>query len=699
MIRRFFHLSISLLTGLLLMFSSCVPRDRKVNDETVRTSLASDTIQILLQNYQRQINTSPDSAYHSAEKALQLSQGSDEKTMVDIFFALGVAFDKLGQYDLAMFYFKDKALEYSKRVTLTPSLLATLYNHTGQTALRLEQGDKAMEFFPKALEIRKAQDDLEGQASSYRNIGTAYQSERKFKEAEEHYLKSLQLYTQLKNIEGQASCYLNLGNLHFEMIEYERALEFYRKSEQYCIEINHTELLLTVIYNMGLLIEDLGEYEQASREYLKVLRIATMQHNSQVLAEAYYSLGRSMNNSGKADSAIYYLNKAIETANQSNLEELKSWALADRAGIYAAIGRYKEATDDYDSALIAKDKVDKKNLEKVRLFTQNYMQYEADVHQELQMQRNRTLKNFITALICLVFLINAIIVILYRNNVQKKKANTKLAEQRDEISKQHQEIAKQHREITESIAAASIVQKAALPPQEFMDQILPEHFIFFRPHNSPHNTVSGDFYWMAKKGSYIIVAVADCTGHGVSGAIVSMLGISSLNKIVVEMEIPHSNIILDRLREMIINLLNPKGSVSSTRNGMDIAMVVFNPDTCEVEFSGAKNSLYWIHQGELIEKKANKMSVGADERQNSPFSAEHFVYEKGDLIYMTSDGYIDQFDSTDQEKFKSKRFKELLLSIAMKPLPEQLRIIEKTHLEWRGPTKQTDDVLVLGLKF
>jgi serine phosphatase RsbU (regulator of sigma subunit) len=132
---------------------------------------------------------------------------------------------------------------------------------------------------------------------------------------------------------------------------------------------------------------------------------------------------------------------------------------------------------------------------------------------------------------------------------------------------------------------------------------------------------------------------------------------------------------------------------------MDIALVVFNVSTCEIEYSGAKNSLYWIHNGELIEKKANKMSVGADERQSNPFTAEQFICDKGDLIYMTSDGYIDQFDSTDQEKFKSKRFRELLLTISPQPLQEQLRIIEKTHLEWRGPTKQTDDVLVLGIKF
>jgi len=664
----------------LVLFISCTH-----NQYSSSEASTSDSIQILLQDYQRQIGSFPDSAFNSAERALNLSQhGVDgQTTMFEIFFALGVASEKSGQYNLAISYF-DKAIKNSKKAP--SSRLATLYNHFGQTALQLGRYDLSMEYFPKALKIRIDQDDLEGQASSYRNIGSVYQTERKFREAEEHYQKSLQLYRQLDNIEGQAACYNNLGGLFAEQVEFEKALENYWKSEQYYRKNNSPELFL-VIYNIGLLMQDLGEYEQACHEYHKALKIAQNQLHHRATTEACYSLGRCWQDSGKADSAIYYFNKTIETAQQFDFEELESWALRGRAECYTQLGRFVEATDDYDSAFILSEKLNIKNQEKARLFTQRYMQYEEGVRQEQQLQRNRTLRNYIVALVCLIMLINAIVVILYRNNVQKKKTNAQLSEQRDKIAKQHQEI-------TESIHAASLLQKAVLPPTEYMNHILDEYFVL----NMPRNTVSGDFYWMTQKGAYKVIAVADCTGHGVSGAIVSMLGISSLNKIVSEMEIPQSDVILNQLRDMIILLLNPEGAESNTRNGMDMALVVVNTLSHEIEFSGARNPLYWIHNGELIEQKADKMSIGADEKQNRAFTAEKFVYTEGDMLYMFSDGYCDQFDSANQEQFKKKRFKNLLLFISEKPLHEQLRIIERTHLDWRGSTKQTDDILVFGLK-
>lgn len=651
---------------------------------------ASDSVQLLLQDARRQMNSFPDSAFHSADRALRLSQQSVDRpsALFDVFFTLGVASEKIGEYDVAIMYFKN-ALDHSKKASL--SQLATAYNYAGQTALRLGKGDMAMEYFPQALKIRLAQGDWEGQASSYRNIGSVYQSERKFREAEEHYLRSLQLYLQLENIEGQANCYNNLGGLYAEQAEFDKALEYYRKSEQYYSFINSPDILL-VIYNTGLLIEDLGEYGRARREYLKSLTIAQEQSHHRATAEAYNSLGRSMQESGKADSAICYFTKAIETARLLNLEEMESWALRSRAECYSQLSRYSEATNDYDAAIAASERWSIKTQEKSRLFTQKYMQYEEGVRQEQQLQRNRILRNYIIALAGLIMMVNMIVVILYRNNIQKKKTNIQLSVQRDKI-------AKQHREISESINAAGLVQKAALPPAEYMKHILSEYFIFNLPHNSPHNSVSGDFYWMTQKGAYTVIAVADCTGHGVCGAVVSMLGISSLNKIVSEMEIPQSDVILNNLRNSIILLLNPEGAESNMRNGMDMALAVINTLTHEIEFSGAKNPLYWIHNGELTEKNANKMSIGADERQNRPFTAEQFVYSAGDLIYMFSDGYVDQFDSANKEQFKKKRFKDLLLSISEKPLHEQLRIIEKSHLDWRGSTKQTDDILVFGLKF
>jgi len=253
---------------------------------------------------------------------------------------------------------------------------------------------------------------------------------------------------------------------------------------------------------------------------------------------------------------------------------------------------------------------------------------------------------------------------------------------------------RQKEEITDSIRYASLIQKATLPAKDYTDIVLPEHFIHYRP----RDIVSGDFYWIGNTDDHIIVAAADCTGHGVPGAIVSMLGISTLTKIVGRMQTPKADEILNELRDEIIHLLNPVGAADKRQDGMDIAMVVIDTKKREMEFAGAYNPLYLISDGQLIEKKANRMPIGLYVKIGELFTATRFNYQPGDTIYMFSDGYADQFGGAEGSKFKSKNFKDLLLDINGLSMEEQAQEIEKRHLEWRGEHPQIDDVLVIGIK-
>jgi tetratricopeptide (TPR) repeat protein len=647
---------------------------------------ALDSVRNFLQASEKQIASSPDSAFSFAEKALHISQRTDMEAnvMFEIFFALGNSAEKSGQYDPAISYFL-KTLEFSKKTA--PERLATIYNHIGQIAFRQGRYDIAMEYFPKALEIRADMNDAEGRASSFRNIGSVYQAEWKYKEAEEHYEQSLKLYRQLGNIEGQADCYNNMGGLFAEQGLHEQALENYRKSESLYREINSPGLL-TPMYNTGLVYQDMGNSGKAGEYYRMTLDMAAKwPENKRLLAEACYTLADYMGAVQQPDSAIAYYGKAIETAQQSDIREIQVWAFTGRGNIYTSIGKHREATDNYRAAISISQELDEKNQDRVRLFTRKYMEYETEAFRKQQLQHNRMLRNFIVALSFVALLVCIIAVLLYRNNIRRQKLNVQLAKQRDKI-------AGQHKEISESIDAASLVQKAVLPPQEYIQSIIPEYFILYLP----RNVVSGDFYWATQKGRYTVVAVADCTGHGVSGAIVSMLGISSLNKIAGRMDIPHSNAILDELRDDIARLLNPEGTQSYTHNGMDMSLAVIDAAGQEIEFSGAINPLYLVRNGELSEMKADKMSISFDSFRTRTFSRQQIKYGKNDMIYMFSDGYIDQFDRSDQEKFKKKRFKDLIVSIAAKPLEEQFCILKETHLEWRGNTEQTDDILIVGIK-
>jgi len=264
----------------------------------------------------------------------------------------------------------------------------------------------------------------------------------------------------------------------------------------------------------------------------------------------------------------------------------------------------------------------------------------------------------------------------------------------NELKESYKLLEKQKKEITESICYASIIQKAAQPAKEYVDSILPEYFIY----NVPRDILSGDFYWFYHNDDCIIAALADCTGHGVPGAIVSMLGITMLTEIVRKMAKPKADEILNKLRNKVIRLLNPVGCESVIQDGMDIALVIFHKKNRKVEYAGANNPLYLIRNGQLIEKKANKMPIGVYVRKDEPFTATNFDYLPGDTFYMFSDGYVDQFGGEHDKKFKKEKFKELLLTINDYSMAEQEKILDKTYWDWKGKQPQIDDILVVGIR-
>jgi len=276
-----------------------------------------------------------------------------------------------------------------------------------------------------------------------------------------------------------------------------------------------------------------------------------------------------------------------------------------------------------------------------------------------------------------------------------------LEEANTEITSQKEEIQKSHKHITDSIIYAKRIQSAVLQSSAFIETLLPEHFIFFKP----RDIVSGDFYFVKKIKQFVLIAVADCTGHGVPGAFMSMLGITLLNEIVRRNDIQSANQVLDELRTQIKNSLQQSGQKNEAQDGMDIAFCVINAETLEMNYAGAYNSC-WIFRSpkvqlfekvELFELPADRQPVGIY-RAEKPFSQHNFQLAKDDTIYLFSDGYPSQFGGDKNETFKTKRLKELLSCIYSLPLDEQKAILEQKFEAWRGNYEQTDDVLVLGVR-
>lgn len=273
-------------------------------------------------------------------------------------------------------------------------------------------------------------------------------------------------------------------------------------------------------------------------------------------------------------------------------------------------------------------------------------------------------------------------------------ANLEIQEQRDVARGQRDKIAEQNKEITDSIYYAERIQRSMLPPVITLASILPEHFVLFKP----KNIVSGDFYWAFEKEERVFISAVDCTGHGVPGALMSMLGISFLNEIVIKSHNLYPDEVLNNLRESIIKSLKQTGHVGEARDGMDVSMISFDKDLRSITFTGANNPLYMIRDNQLSEIKGDKMPVGIYEKM-TPFTRHTFEIKKGDTFYIFSDGYADQFGGPKSKKFMYANFKKLLLSLTDKPMLEQGKILDETIMSWQGSLEQVDDIVVIGIRF
>lgn len=261
-----------------------------------------------------------------------------------------------------------------------------------------------------------------------------------------------------------------------------------------------------------------------------------------------------------------------------------------------------------------------------------------------------------------------------------------------EIILAERKIKKQAEEIRSSIHYAWRIQRAMLPENKLVKRIFPEHFIFYQP----RDIVSGDFYWVDQVDKYRIAVVADCTGHGVPGAFMSMMGISLLNEIILRENTLEPDRILNKLRERLVLSLKTSNKAEVT-DGMDISLIVIDDETSSLTFAGAYNSLYIFRDQELIEIKADHMPVGKFIVDETPFSKKTTTINKGDRLVLFTDGYKDQDGGEKNKKLSSKKFKSLLLNSSSLPVKQQLEALDNNFEEWKGENEQMDDVLVMGI--
>ncbi len=267
--------------------------------------------------------------------------------------------------------------------------------------------------------------------------------------------------------------------------------------------------------------------------------------------------------------------------------------------------------------------------------------------------------------------------------------------QKEEIEGKNQELEILYKQVTDSIHYAKRIQEAILPPQNYVDEVLPNSFVLYKP----KDIVSGDFYWIVKKNNLVYFAAVDCTGHGVPGAFMSLVGHNILQDI-----INHSNKlspaeIMNSLREGVINTLNANNSGRDTKDGMDMTLCCINYDTLELQYAAAFNPLYIVRNGELLQHEANKFPIGKFIGEKQNFTNNTLQLQKNDQLFIFSDGYADQFGGPKGKKFMVGSFRKLLKSITPLDVKKQKETLNTTLNNWQGEQEQVDDVLVIGVKF
>ncbi|OFX19713.1 MAG: hypothetical protein A2033_05615 [Bacteroidetes bacterium GWA2_31_9] len=661
--------------------------------------------------------------------------------------------------------------------------IAKTYNNIGIIYYKMGNYDVAIENFMKSLKIREKIDDKKGIMLCYLNIGSIHKDQNSYDKALEYYVNALNIAEEINDTEGIYLGNNNLGIMQDLMGNYQKAIEYINKSLSIVEKLSDKKGILMCYNNLGISYKKSGDYDNALINYNKSLKISEEINNKNTsamildnLASMHLSLADSAKNkqanlkiiNAHLNLAVNYGLRALELGREIMSKPIENNVSRVLMKTYKKMGDKSSALDYAEIFIDTKDSMfnqektkslaeaekkfesEKKQLQIDKLSKEKELQNETIARKEAESKKQRILifSFFAGFIIILIFSI-----FLYRLFNQKKKANLILAKQKqqieiqnlnlqqanEEINAQRDEIEAQrdlvtlqkehiegiHKEFTDSINYAKRIQEAVLPISSEYRSIMGEHFVLFRP----KDIVSGDFYWTAKIDNTLIVAVADCTGHGVPGAFMSMLGISFLNEIVRKKEIIKANQVLNELRKEIINALQQKGQLGEQKDGMDISLVAIkqlldfpNFENLEnlysAQWAGANNPLWIIKSPKFqiqnskpqdetsldlglealfLELKPDKMPIAIYERMDD-FTNHELQLNSGDILYLMTDGYEDQFGGPKGKKFLSKNLKQLIVANCQLPMIEQNENLEKTLIEWIGDVEQIDDITVLGIK-
>ena len=530
-----------------------------------------------------------------------------------------------------------------------------------------------------------------GIARAYMNIGNIYGEQKNYPEAVKNYFACLKITKELGEKHGIALAYNNIGVSYNAQKIFPEAL----KNFFLCLKISQEQgdkvLIALSSANIASVYLDEGRYSEALQYGFASEKVYQEVGDKNGFVWIYNILGNTYIKLKDMPNAEKYLKEGLALAKEIKSQDDLEMSYDALAKLDSARGDFKGALEYYKLSTIAKDSIlneksaKQTNEMRARYETEKKEQQILLLNKEKEKQvveaaaeskRQRLIIYFIA-----ILALSAIIfgVVIFRS--------LKITRNQKRI------IDEKNLKITDSISYAQKIQEAILPKDELLKNLFSDSFIFFRP----KDIVSGDFYWLGDKGDKKIFAVVDCTGHGVPGAFMSMIGNALLNEIVNDEGIEEPDEILNHLREKVIHSLK-QSDEGEANDGMEIALCVLDKSKNLLYFSGAKNSIYHFRQGVLNEYKGDKQSISFERGKEEPFTKHVIEIQEGDTIYLFTDGFADQKGGEEKRKFYYNPFQQLLAAIQQEPMTKQQSILLDTFNKWKGNIEQVDDLLVMGVR-
>ena len=578
-----------------------------------------------------------------------------------------------------------------------------VYNNFGSTYGNMGNLPKSLTYYLKAMAISEKHLGDDATAGTAMNIGVIYGEQKMFKEALRYFRLSASVYGKIEGSWGYGNNLNNMGQSFGALDQMDSAEYYYKAAIVVWNKLEDEQGLAMTYHNLGNLYGETNRFIEAERFLQKSLDLSYKMGDAYGITVNLGILSKLAFNKGFRDKGYNYLYESLKYSKQNQLLNLENENYKMLYQEHKEDNNFKMALDFHEKFFQTYDSIH--NSENNKILKELQGKYESEKKQsEIDNQKlvitDKDLKiseqsRQSIIYISIIGLSILIIGFVFYQFKQKQKSNKIILSQKIEVEKQKEIVFEKQKEIVDSITYAKRLQDAILPPHNLLNKHLPEHFVLYRP----KDIVAGDFYWFEQTADFIFLAAADSTGHGVPGAMVSVVCSNALHRAVNEFKITETGKILDKTRDLVLETFSK--SESEVMDGMDISLISINKNQSTqhttINWSGANNVLWYIKQGELIEIKAHKQPIGKTDSPTS-FPTHSIAFNKGDIIYLITDGLPDQFGGPKGKKFKYKQLKSILIAQNQLSMKQQQNYLEKAFDDWKGGLEQVDDVTIIGIK-